>query len=214
MIKPTLHIVIPGECPPAPRPRFTVTPTRSFAQAIQSRSMKALMGCFRPSPYTPKGSPYATWKKAAAWDMDAARRSHCGTSPFVPKNAPVEVSLLFVSALPKSKERKTIQVLRDWCVSLRKGDADNLAKGPLDAAKGIIWHDDTQVASLRIEKVVGAQGELPRTEMMVRALDRVMSSATDFERTRKAILGLSLAAPPEPMEENERCRTTKGRLPF
>ena len=37
----------------------------------------------------------------------------------------------------------------------RFGDVDNLAKGILDALTGLIWRDDSQIISLKIEKAVG-----------------------------------------------------------
>lgn len=50
-------------------------------------------------------------------------------------------------------------------VTVRKyGDADNIAKGILDACKGILWHDDAQVADLHITKNLA---DMPRVELSV-----------------------------------------------
>lgn len=49
-----------------------------------------------------------------------------------------------------------------------KPDADNYAKGPMDALKGIIWKDDGQVVDLIARKFYS---ENPRIEITVRTLD-------------------------------------------
>lgn len=36
----------------------------------------------------------------------------------------------------------------------RYGDIDNLAKGILDALNGILWQDDSQIVSLKVDKYV------------------------------------------------------------
>lgn len=41
-------------------------------------------------------------------------------------------------------------------VNLRFGDIDNLAKGILDAMKGVLWIDDKQVVKLTVTKNLGA----------------------------------------------------------
>ena len=195
---PVLHVIMPGECPPAPRPRYGIIPRKkgmwpSIQRDVKNGcSMRELLAYFRPFPLERKNDPYSAWKKTAAWAMDSARNAYCGTKPFVEKGTPVEVWLLFVTPLAKSNERKRIQVIRDWCVARLKGDPDNLAKGPLDAGNGVVWHDDAQVAALRIEKVVGAQGEPARVEMMCWALERTEAQQTGFEHSRKEIRGMDL----------------------
>jgi len=212
---PTLYIVIPGECPPAPRPRFSIAPVRSFAQAKKAGTMRELLACFRPKPYRDEKHPYVGWKKSAAVLMDSARNAYCGTAPFVAKGAPVEVRILIVTPLPKTKERKTIEVVRDWCVAQRKGDADNLAKGPLDAALGVLWYDDSQVASLTIEKVVGAQGEGPRCEIMIWPLERQDAQRTNFEQTRMAVRGTGQLFEPATEGGADQCRPPQTEtIPF
>lgn len=186
-----LHVVIPGICPPAPRPRFTIMPTRKLVeiQAIVRRGggMRELMGCFRPSPYPQTDGDYATWKRAASRAMHAARMRHFGREPFAPAGTPLEVRLLMVMPLPASAHRTRNPPPRSWCVSKRRGDADNLAKGPLDAANGVLWHDDCAVASIEVETVVGAQGEAPRTEMLVTRLATSDAVRTRFEETRATL---------------------------
>lgn len=48
---------------------------------------------------------------------------------------------------------------------ITKPDADNYAKGPLDALKGIIWKDDGQVVDLHCSKYYSSQ---PRIEIIIR----------------------------------------------
>ena len=164
-----LHCVIPGICPPAPRPRARVIKTgaKLFAQI-----------------YTPKTGDYATWKRLAREYIRVAR----GTAgPFPIKSDPIEVQLLFVMPLPQAEHRKTMHVVRNWCRSQRRGDADNLAKGPLDAANGILWADDRYVVRLHVEKIIGEQGEPPRVEMLIQRVNRANSHRTQFEETLETV---------------------------
>lgn len=183
-----LHIIIPGICPPAPRPRFSLIPLRKMPeiQAIIRRGggMRELMGCFRPAPYPQRDGDYATWKRRASVEMNRVRQIHFGREPFAPAGTPLEVHLLMVLPLPLSAHRTRKPPPRSWCVSHRRGDADNLAKGPLDAANGVLWHDDCAVASIEVETVIAAQGEAPRTEMIVMRLGATDAAWTRFESTR------------------------------
>lgn len=173
MTGPVLHVSIPGLCPPAPRPRARVMGKgkQSFAQV-----------------YTPQSGPYAQWKKHAAnwvaYALDIVGRQG---SAWQKGADPLEVRLLFVVPLPQSSHRKTIHVPRDWCQSHARGDADNLAKGPLDASNDLVWIDDRDVVRLYVEKITGEQGEAARTELMVRRLSREDAHRTDFERVREAL---------------------------
>jgi Holliday junction resolvase RusA-like endonuclease len=186
---------------------------QKFARA---NSMRGLMGCFIPMPYVEPGDKYKAWKLRASWDFKAARDAYCGSRPFVAKGESVEVRMLYVSPLPKTSERKTEakRPIRDWLISKAKGDPDNLMKGPLDAANGVIWHDDSQVASAQIEKVVGAQFEEPRLEIMIWKLERADAQQTEFERVRDSsqALGCLYAAA---KTEEQQCQTERtGDLPF
>ena len=117
------------------------------------------------SVYTPTTGAYATWKRVA---MEAMRTA----SMDIPQYAgALYVQLWFVMPLPKSKHRKTSPVKRMPCTSAAHGDIDNLVKGPLDAANGILWHDDRQVARIMAVKYVGAQGEEPYVKMRVAPIE-------------------------------------------
>ena len=54
-------------------------------------------------------------------------------------------------------------------VNQRFGDIDNLAKGILDAMKGVLWIDDKQVVKLTVTKNLGA----PLIELSVEELKSV-----------------------------------------
>jgi len=50
----------------------------------------------------------------------------------------------------------------------KKPDPENVAKAVLDAGNGVLWGDDSQIADLRVAKVIGAQGEPPSVLVRVR----------------------------------------------
>lgn len=71
-----------------------------------------------------------------------------------PATSPVRVTLAFVRArMPEARP-----------------DIDNLAKLPLDAANGIVWHDDALVVELRAVKRRPGDGEDERTIVTVEVL--------------------------------------------
>lgn len=45
------------------------------------------------------------------------------------------------------------------------GDVDNLCKGPLDAAKELLWRDDRQIVSLTTTKRWAKPGETPHVNL-------------------------------------------------
>jgi Holliday junction resolvase RusA-like endonuclease len=168
-----VHAVIPGHAPPAPRPRATIVPLASgpevVARARNARNVGQLFSLFRASVYLPPS--IKAWKRQAEAHLENAKRqSGYGPRPILPEGEPLEVLILVVGELPKSKHRKRNPIPRRWQVSQRAGDFDNLAKPVCDAATGILWHDDRQVARATVEKIVGAQGEEPRLEIIARPL--------------------------------------------
>lgn len=206
-----LHIVIPGVCPPAPRPRFSLIPTRKLVeiQALvrKNAGMRDIMACFRPAPYPQKDGDYATWKRRASVEMHKVRLRHFGRDPFAPSGTPLEVHILFVQPLPLSATRVRNPPKRRWSTKRGSGDADNLAKGPLDAANGVLWHDDCAVASIWVETIVAAQGEAPRTEMLVMQLAQSDAAWTRFESTRAQLRQTGRVLDGGEDEKDERCET-------
>lgn len=81
---------------------------------------------------------------------------------------PVSVEILAVFECPPSKHRKRRPAPRSW--HTKKPDLDNVVKALLDAGKGVLWEDDSQVCRSISEKVIAAQGEQPFAEILVKPL--------------------------------------------
>lgn len=84
-----------------------------------------------------------------------------------PLAGPLEVVVVAVWALPKTKERR-VPVPRRW--RPQRPDVENVVKACLDAGNGVLYHDDAQVVRVVAEKWTGAQGEAPSVLIEVRAL--------------------------------------------
>ena len=95
-----------------------------------------------------------------------------GQSP-VPPGVPIAVHVIAVHQLPASKHRKRNP--RPSEPKTSKPDLDNVLKLILDAATGVVWHDDCQVASALVEKLVGAQGEAPKTYVEICTMDGALT---------------------------------------
>lgn len=100
------------------------------------------------------------WKGGAQIHMQHAME---GRSPL---DGPLEVVVVGVWILPKTKERR-VPVPRQW--RPQRPDAENVAKAVLDAGNGVLWRDDAQVVRLIVEKWIGAQGESPGVLIEVRS---------------------------------------------
>jgi Holliday junction resolvase RusA-like endonuclease len=107
-----------------------------------------------------------SWKGAAQVHYREALERAGLQAPAFPDGA-VELHVLAVFTCPLSKHRKRDPIGRQPHTGNK--DADNIGKACADAANGILWADDRQVARLVVEKIVGAQGEAPRVEMTVQA---------------------------------------------
>lgn len=113
--------------------------------------------------YDPKKS--RTWKATAQDVMTAV----WGTRP--PLTGPVGLTIVAVFTCPRSAWKKRKPVPRQW--HTKRGDFDNIAKAVCDAAKGVLWVDDSQVALANVHKLIGAQGEAPYVELIVQSLEEV-----------------------------------------
>jgi len=80
---------------------------------------------------------------------------------------PVHLRLRFVFARPKrlkeSPERELPHTVRP--------DLDNLCKAILDAANGILWADDTQIAELEASKCYGFAGEQAQIQIYLEPIE-------------------------------------------
>jgi Holliday junction resolvase RusA-like endonuclease len=81
---------------------------------------------------------------------------------------PISCHIVAVFSCPRSQWRKR----EPWPQRhhAKRPDVENVAKAVLDSASGVIWLDDAQVTRLEVEKVIGAQGEAPRVEILIEAL--------------------------------------------
>lgn len=135
-----IKITVPGQPVPQGRPKFT---TKPFVRA-----------------YDPPKS--AAYKKRVAYHAMQHK-------PKQLLEGELEVEILIYKESLKSFSRKQTELAE--LKQLRpttKPDADNYAKGPLDAMKGIIWKDDGQIVDLIARKFYSSR---PRIEITIRTLD-------------------------------------------
>lgn len=136
-----INIIVPGQPVAQGRPKFTTV--GGFARA-----------------YDPKKS--VDYKKLVAYHAMQHR----------PKNlleGELSVEILIFKECLKSFSKKKLELaeLRQLR-PITKPDADNYAKGPLDALKGIIWKDDGQVVDLVARKFYS---KVPRIEVTIKTID-------------------------------------------
>lgn len=110
------------------------------------------------------------------YDPPASREYKKLVKVYASKNRPdkllegyVEVELyIYKRSLKSFSKKKKIDAENKKIRPKTKPDADNYAKGILDAMKGIIWQDDGQVTDLIARKYYS---ERPRVEVAIRAID-------------------------------------------
>lgn len=143
-----LTVVIPGIPFAQPRPRAFVNP-RTGRAAVHS---------------SPKEQ---TWRKYAQDYMrEAVIEAGCD-EPMFPEG-PLRLEVVAVFPCPASRRLKRGLRPAEWRDKLP--DASNVAKAVEDAANGILWMDDRQVAALLVKKVTAEQDDPPRTQVVVRRL--------------------------------------------
>lgn len=86
-----------------------------------------------------------------------------------PLTGPVRVDALFLMPRTSAMIWKTKPMPRAWHVS--KPDKDNIEKGLLDALKGRLWRDDSQVCAGLILKMYAAGDEQPGVFVTVSELE-------------------------------------------
>lgn len=185
-----LHVVIPGNPVPGLRPRAKVTPRlpelQLLARARQARKLRDLLPLFTPGVYHPTSERMREWQRRASWELERARRAAEAVGWSIDPGEPISVRILCVFELPKGRRRVRMPPERSWAMAGapgHQGDWDNLGKPVCDVASGILWPDDAQIVRAMVEKVVGAQDEPPRLEILV---EKVTASAarTRFEARR------------------------------
>lgn len=145
----------------APGAEITVTiPGEPVAQGRPRAFVARKSG--RPRLYDPPRA--RAWKAAArAWMTIAMNRRP-------PLLGPVLVRIQAVWACPRDEWR--VRAPRKRRDHGQRPDAENVAKAVLDAASGICYRDDAQVAKLYVEKFIGAQDEPARVELQVVPLEQ------------------------------------------
>ncbi len=136
-----IKIIVPGEPVPQGRPRF------------------ARKGNFVQTYDPPKSKQY---KKIVAFYANQVAPKQLLTGP-------VEIEFLIFKSTLKSFSRKKAEAAELRALRpTTKPDADNYAKGAMDALKKIIWEDDGQVVNVIAKKYYSAN---PRMEITVRPLE-------------------------------------------
>lgn len=105
------------------------------------------------------------WKAFAQERFEQALEAAGLSVPFAREGEAVELVVTALFACPKSQQRR---IPRPERPKLGRPDADNLAKIVQDAGNGVLWHDDAQVYDVHARKVIAAQGEPARVEIVVR----------------------------------------------
>ena len=92
-------------------------------------------------------------------------QSMTSIAPLPFKDGPLSVTILAVFTRPKGMYSKREPRGRE--PKTTRPDIENVAKALLDAATGVLWHDDAQVTHLVASKFYGAQDEAPFISMTV-----------------------------------------------
>lgn len=103
-----------------------------------------------------------TWKAFVA-DYAAKAMEDAGITELL--EGPLLIRIRFGFPLPKSQHRKKEPVLRQW--HMKRPDLDNLYKGVIDACEGVIYHRDSEIVKVVMDKVIVAQGDAPFVNFVV-----------------------------------------------
>ena len=125
--------------------------------------------------YTPERTQ--RWEQAASWE---ARRQYQGK----PLEGPVGLTVVAEFGIPSSWPKWKREQAEDGMVAHTiKPDASNVLKAVEDALQGVLFRDDSQIASVMIDKWYGSE---PRVIVEVRALDTLHSKSKRSElKTRE-----------------------------
>lgn len=140
-----IFFIVPGEPVPQGRPKFT---TKPFMRA-----------------YDPPKS--VAYKK-----LVAAHASKVKPSTLLEGDLFVKIDV-YKGSLKSFSQKKADLAEAKLLRPRTKPDADNYAKGPLDACKGIIWKDDGQVVDLSISKYYSKE---PRIEISICEISTVQET--------------------------------------
>lgn len=107
--------------------------------------------------YDPKEN--RDWKATAGQYMRDAMGDR---DPFA---GPVHLTIDARFSMPKSRHLKKTKRPGEW--HTKRPDLDNIVKAVKDAAKGILWLDDSQVCKVYAEKWTQVQGAAPGLRVTV-----------------------------------------------
>ena len=131
-----------------------------------------------PGDPVPQGRPRASTRGGyvKVYDPPASRAYKKLVKTYASYNRPsvllsgyIEVEMhIYKRTLKSFSKKKKIDAENKKIRPKTKPDADNYAKGILDAMKGIIWQDDGQVTDLIARKYYS---ERPRVEILIKEID-------------------------------------------
>ena len=98
-------------------------------------------------------------KQSRDYKQTLAAQLAAQSPEFIEQGKAVSIYVEFIFARPKSLPKRVED-------HVKKPDLDNLIKALKDAAKGILWHDDSQVVQLSARKIYGST---PMTVIEVKA---------------------------------------------
>lgn len=152
-IRGAFFVVVPGEPFSQPRARATVINGHAVV-------------------YDPK---HAKQWKSVAQDHMANARAQWDSGLL---EGPLQMHVVAVFSLPQSKWKKRAPVPMQWSMSTK--DWDNIGKAVADSANGIWFADDRQIVDGRVQKIIGAQGQMPGTYIGVAPITDIFET----DRTR------------------------------
>lgn len=119
-------------------------------------------------------------EKSRNWKQYA--QAHLASVIAQPIPGPLWVRIGAVYECPTSEHRKREHRPRRWHIKAT-GDVDNIAKAVLDAGNGVAWIDDREISILEVSKIIGAQGEPPRTVVQISVIEADPDWLTTAEET-------------------------------
>ena len=134
------------------------------AQPRQRHRVVQMGGRAIATNYTPGNHPSRDFKVACQTAANVAAHGEDGPVPLL--TGPLKLTLTFVFPRPKSAPKKQPGRLP----KITKPDGDNLAKCVMDGLNHVVWHDDSQIYSLVVTKLVAAVDETPRTDVVIETL--------------------------------------------
>lgn len=116
------------------RPRFARATGRAYTPAATQAAERTLQG-----------------ELSAATRLGLSAQHHEW-----PMAGPLELELGFTLGIPASWSKRKAQGARDGVVRhTSRPDVDNLGKLVMDAANGVLWHDDSQLVRVTLAKWYG-----------------------------------------------------------